>query len=117
MTGAGPNIGSGISLALACYGATVACNDIDADAAKATAERVERNGGAAVAVPGDVTDEQQVTEYIDTIVDTFGHIDILINNAALLGGRGVLDESAEFFSDAVRVGGLGVVAAAGSLVR
>lgn len=107
VTGSGPNIGSGIALALARYGAKVACNDIDDAAANATAERVRRNGGAAMAVPGDVTDEQQVTGYLDTVVDTFGQIDILVNNAALLGGKGVLDESAESFSKAVRVGGLG----------
>jgi NAD(P)-dependent dehydrogenase (short-subunit alcohol dehydrogenase family) len=107
VTGAGPNIGSGIALALAKYGALVACNDIDPAAADAAVSRVERNGGTAIAVPGDVTDEQQVIGYIDTVVGTWGHIDILINNAALLGGRGVLDESAEFFSRAVRVAAMG----------
>jgi NAD(P)-dependent dehydrogenase (short-subunit alcohol dehydrogenase family) len=40
VTGAGPNIGSGIALALARYGARVACNDLDLDAAKAAAARV-----------------------------------------------------------------------------
>ncbi|MEB3369035.1 SDR family NAD(P)-dependent oxidoreductase [Saccharopolyspora mangrovi] len=107
VTGAGPNIGSGIALALARYGATVACNDVDADAAKACVERIERNGGTALAIPGDVTDEQQVTGYIDTVVEKFGHIDILVNNAALLGGRGVLDESTDFFRRAIEVAGLG----------
>jgi NAD(P)-dependent dehydrogenase (short-subunit alcohol dehydrogenase family) len=107
VTGAGPNIGSGIALALAKYGALVACNDIDPAAADAAVSRVERNGGTAIAVPGDVTDEQQVIGYIDTVVGTWGHIDILINNAALLGGRGVLDESAEFFSRAVQVAAMG----------
>lgn len=107
VTGAGPNIGSGIALALARYGAKVACNDINPDAAKAAVERVERNGGTAIAIPGDVTDEEQVKAYLGTVAETFGRIDILINNAAILGGRGVLDESAEFFDRAVRVAGLG----------
>jgi 3-oxoacyl-[acyl-carrier protein] reductase len=107
VTGAGPNIGSGIALALAKYGARVACNDIDPAAADAAVRRVERNGGTAIAIPGDVTDEEQVTSYIRTVVDTWGHIDILVNNAALLGGRGVLDESAEFFSRAVQVAAMG----------
>lgn len=107
VTGAGPNIGSGISLALARYGAIVACNNIDPAAAKAAAHRIERNCGTAVAVPGDVTDEEQVLGYIATVVDAFGHIDILVNNAALLGGKGVLDESTEFFTRAVQVAALG----------
>ncbi|MCO1654527.1 SDR family NAD(P)-dependent oxidoreductase [Pseudonocardia humida] len=107
VTGAGPNIGSGISLALARYGASVACNDIDAGAAKASVERIERNGGTAVAVPGDVTDEEQVLAAITRTVDRFGKIDILVNNAAVLGGRGVLDESTEFFKRAVEVAAMG----------
>ncbi|MCI2416535.1 SDR family oxidoreductase [Saccharopolyspora sp. K220] len=107
VTGAGPNIGSGIALALARYGAKVACNDIDADAAKTAVERVERNGGTAIAVPGDVTDEEQVIGYVRAVVERFGRIDILVNNAALLGGKGVLDESTEFFRRAVEVAALG----------
>jgi NAD(P)-dependent dehydrogenase (short-subunit alcohol dehydrogenase family) len=107
VTGAGPNIGSGIALALARYGAKVACNDVDADAGKAAADRIERNGGTAIAVPGDVTDEDQVVAYVRTVIDTFGRIDILVNNAALLGGKGVLDESTEFFRRAVEVAALG----------
>jgi NAD(P)-dependent dehydrogenase (short-subunit alcohol dehydrogenase family) len=107
VTGAGPNIGSGIALALARYGAKVACNDLDPAAAAAAVARIERNGGTAIAIPGDVTDEQQVTGYLQSVVDTWGRIDILVNNAAVLGGRGVLDESAEFFSRAVQVAAMG----------
>jgi len=107
VTGAGPNIGSGIALALARYGAKVACNDIDPGAAQAAVKRIERNGGAAIAVPGDVTDEEQVLGYLRAITDTWGRLDIVINNAAILGGRGVLDESTEFFERAVRVAALG----------
>jgi NAD(P)-dependent dehydrogenase (short-subunit alcohol dehydrogenase family) len=107
VTGAGPNIGSGIALALARYGAKVACNDLDPDAAHAAVKRIERNGGTAMAVPGDVTDEQQVLAYLRTVTDTWGRLDIVVNNAAILGGRGVLDESTEFFEKAVRVAALG----------
>src|SRR5215471_7937394 len=42
VTGAGPNIGSGIALALSRYGAKVACNDIDPEAAAAAVKRIER---------------------------------------------------------------------------
>ncbi|WP_232665929.1 SDR family NAD(P)-dependent oxidoreductase [Pseudonocardia sp. TRM90224] len=107
VTGAGPNIGSGVALALARYGAVVACNDLDPAAAEASVDRIERNGGTAVAVPGDVTDEEQVTGYVQEVVERFGHIDILVNNAAVLGGRGLLDESAAFFRRAIEVAGLG----------
>jgi NAD(P)-dependent dehydrogenase (short-subunit alcohol dehydrogenase family) len=107
VTGCGPNIGSGVALALAKYGATVACNDVDEAAIKACIARIERNGGEAMPAPGDVTDEAVVQGYVRAVLERWGRIDILVNNAALLGGRGVLDESAEFFERAVRVSALG----------
>ena len=107
VTGTGPNIGSGIALTLARYGARVACNDLDPAAADACVRRLRRNGGAAMAVPGDVTDEAQVTGYVRTVLDEWGRIDILINNAALLGGRGLLEESVERFRRDIDVAAAG----------
>jgi NAD(P)-dependent dehydrogenase (short-subunit alcohol dehydrogenase family) len=108
VTGVGPNIGSGIALALSRYGAKVACNDVDQAVITTAMARVERNGGEAMAAPGDVTDETAVRGYVDAVLEKWGRIDILVNNAAMLGGKGVLDESAEFFERAVRVQSLGL---------
>ncbi|HTU84809.1 MAG TPA: SDR family oxidoreductase [Solirubrobacteraceae bacterium] len=107
VTGAGPNIGSGIALALSRYGARVACNDIDADAAAASVHRIERHDREAMAIAGDVTSEQDVRRYVGEVLDRWGRIDILINNAAILGGRGVLEESLEFWNRAIAVAGAG----------
>jgi NAD(P)-dependent dehydrogenase (short-subunit alcohol dehydrogenase family) len=107
VTGAGPNIGSGIALALSRYGAKVACNDVAETAISACVARIERNGGEAMAAPGDVTDEAAVQGYIGKVLERWGRIDILVNNAALLGGKGVLDETAADFERAVRVSSLG----------
>ncbi len=107
VTGAGPNIGSGIALMLSKYGARVACNDIRLEAAAATKRRVERNGGTAMAVQGDVSREEDVKRYVQEVLQAWGKIDILINNAAILGGRGLLDESLENFNRAVEVAAAG----------
>jgi NAD(P)-dependent dehydrogenase (short-subunit alcohol dehydrogenase family) len=107
VTGVGPNIGSGVALALAKYGAKVACNDVSDDVIKACIARIERNGGEAMAAPGDVTDETAVQGYVDAVLEKWGRIDILVNNAAILGGKGVLDETAADFERAVRVSSLG----------
>src|SRR5579884_3982220 len=107
VTGAGPNIGSGIALALARYGARVACNDIRPEVADACVRRIERNGGTAMAAPGDVTSEAEVTSYLGKVLDAWGRIDILVNNAALLGGRGVLEETLADFNRAVNVAAAG----------
>jgi 3-oxoacyl-[acyl-carrier protein] reductase len=103
VTGAGPNIGSGVALALARYGAKVACNDIDPEAAKACVRRIERNDGVGLAVTGDVSDEGDVTRYLGEIIDRWGRIDILVNNAGLLGGHGLLEENVADFTRAITV--------------
>jgi NAD(P)-dependent dehydrogenase (short-subunit alcohol dehydrogenase family) len=70
-------------------------------------DRIERHGGDAMAIAGDITDEAVVTGYVGEVLDRWGRIDILINNAAILGGRGVLEESLEFFNRAIEVAGAG----------
>jgi NAD(P)-dependent dehydrogenase (short-subunit alcohol dehydrogenase family) len=107
VTGAGPNIGSGIALALSTYGARVACNDVRPEAAEAAVRRIQGAGGTAMALSGDVADEADVTAYVRSVLDEWGRIDILVNNAALLGGRGILEESLEYFNRAVAVAGAG----------
>ena len=82
VTGAGPNIGSGIALALSRYGAKVACNDLVPDAAKAAERRIERNGGTGLALSGDVSVEADVLANIAAVLDAWGRIDIVVNNAA-----------------------------------
>jgi len=103
VTGAGPNIGSGIALMLAKYGARVACNDIRREAAEATKQRIERSGGVAMTVTGDVTSETDVRRDIHEVLDAYGRIDILVNNAGLLGGRPLLLETLEDFNRHVEV--------------
>jgi NAD(P)-dependent dehydrogenase (short-subunit alcohol dehydrogenase family) len=60
-----------------------------------------------MAVLGDVSSEDDVVRYIGEVLHGWGRIDILINNAALLGGRGVLEESLEFWNRAIAVAGAG----------
>jgi len=107
VTGAGPNIGSGIALALARYGARVACNDLYLDAAKAAVRRIERNGGTGLALAGDVSSEEDVLANIGAVLDAWGRIDIVINNAADLHARGILEEDLASFNRAVTVAAAG----------
>jgi len=103
VTGAGPNIGSGLSLMLAKYGAKVACNDIRAEAAEAAVKRIERNGGTAMAIPGDVSNEEDVKNYTQKVLDTWGHIDILINCAGIDGGSNILEFETERWQRQINV--------------
>jgi NAD(P)-dependent dehydrogenase (short-subunit alcohol dehydrogenase family) len=107
VTGAGPNIGSGIALALAKYGARVACNDLDLDAAKAAVRRLERNGGVGLALSGDVSSEEDVVANIGAVLSAWGRIDIVVNNAADMHARGILEEDLASFNRAVTVAAAG----------
>src|SRR5713226_8107059 len=104
VTGTGPNIGSGLAHMLAKYGARVACNDLKPEAAEAAVRRIERNGGTAMGIPGDVTSESDVTGYVSKVLDAWGKIDVLVNSAGILGGRGVLDYDLESYNRQILVG-------------
>jgi NAD(P)-dependent dehydrogenase (short-subunit alcohol dehydrogenase family) len=107
VTGTGPNIGSGLALMLAQYGAKVACNDVRAEMAEACVRRIERNGGTAMSIPGDVTNEVEVQVYIQKVIDTWGQIDILINSAAMMSGGGLMERELKDFNRQVEVGTAG----------
>ena len=91
ITGASPNIGRAAALGYAREGARVACNDINAAAAEAVVSAVRAEGGEALAVPTDVTDEAAVQAMVAKVIETWGRIDILINGAVLWTGGSVLE--------------------------
>ncbi|CAG9171226.1 3-hydroxybutyrate dehydrogenase [Cupriavidus pampae] len=83
VTGAASGIGKAIAELLAREGAAVAIADLNLDAARATAEEIERAGGRALPIAMDVTNEQAVDEATDKVAEAFGGIDILISNAGI----------------------------------
>ena len=108
VTGGGAGIGYAIARAFAREGAHVAIAGRTKETLTRSAEAIERECGAPVlAVAADVAEPADCEGMIAETVTRFGAIDILVNNAALLGGRGVLDESAADFERAVRVTALG----------
>lgn len=84
VTGAGQGVGQAVALYLAEAGARVFVNDVVADRAEAAAEKIRAGGGAATALPFDVTDYAAVT----AAVEGCGGADILVNNAGNAGAGG-----------------------------
>ena len=84
VTGAGQGVGQAISATFASAGAEVLVNDYFADRAEAAAEAIRAAGGAAVALPFDVTDHVAVRQ----AVLGAGGVDILVNNAGNAGTEG-----------------------------
>jgi NAD(P)-dependent dehydrogenase (short-subunit alcohol dehydrogenase family) len=103
VTGTSPNIGGGIAEGLAEEGAIVACVDVTADNATQCAEAIKRRGGEALAVTCDVTDEGQVQAMVARVRDTYGGVDLLVNNAGILGGLSVLEMPVERWNRQIAV--------------
>ena len=91
VTGSGNGIGRATAIMLADLGANVMVCDIEGDSAKKVAEEITERGGAAVYNRCDVTKLEEIKETIKKTVDTFGNVDILVNNAAGFGGGKTFD--------------------------
>lgn len=83
ITGSASGIGKEIAVEYAKQGAKVVIADLALEAAKATAEEIVRNGGTAMAVAMNVTDETQVDKGVADAVNTYGGLDIMISNAGI----------------------------------
>lgn len=83
VTGAGSGIGRAIARRLASQGAHAAVLDIDRDAAQATVDIIEGDGGRASASVCDMTDAKNVNSVIGDIAAAHGRVDVLVNNAGV----------------------------------
>lgn len=86
VTGGGDGIGKGCCEILAAAGASVVVSDISADKAKEVADGINATGGKAIPVACNVPEVEQLANLIDTTVNTYGTVNILVNNAGLGGG-------------------------------
>jgi NAD(P)-dependent dehydrogenase (short-subunit alcohol dehydrogenase family) len=88
VTGAGSGLGREHALALAKYGARVMVNDFkgchEGTPGRAVADQIVRDGGAAIADGGDVTDFTQMEAMVARTMAEWGRVDILVNNAGIL---------------------------------
>jgi 3-oxoacyl-[acyl-carrier protein] reductase len=81
VTGSGRGIGRALALKLASEGASVVVNDLDAGPAGEVVDRITQAGGKAVACVGNVSAPDFGDRFVKTALDSFGGIDIIVNNA------------------------------------
>lgn len=85
VTGASRGIGRACALRLAKDGMTVIVNYSSSEAqAQEVVDQIKAEGGEAMALKADVSDNDQVKEMVKTIVKTYGQIDVLVNNAGVV---------------------------------
>ncbi len=107
VTGAGSGIGRATALAFAKAGAQVVVADINEVTGQQTVEQIRQAGGEALLVACNVADPAQIEAAVQQTVETYGRLDIGINNAGIGGKYGrLLDQTTQDFDQmmAVNVG-------------
>lgn len=83
VTGAAQGIGAATARRLSAEGARVAVVDLDVERARRTADEIAGAGGEASGIGCDVTDGAAVSAMIDGVVEAYGRLDVLVNNAGI----------------------------------
>jgi NAD(P)-dependent dehydrogenase (short-subunit alcohol dehydrogenase family) len=112
VTGGGRGLGREHALELARQGASVVVNDLggapdgsgsDLSAAQSVVEEIKALGGRAVVSGHDVSDWTAASELITLAIDTFGTLDVLVNNAGILRDRTLWSMTEQEWDDVIRV--------------
>ena len=102
VTGAGAGLGRAEALALAANGARVVVNDIG-DAADSVVAEIKQLGSDAVAVKGDIGSWAIGEQLVEAAVDSFGSLDIVVNNAGITRDTMLFNMSETQWDDVIRV--------------
>ena len=104
VTGAGTGIGEAIAKKFAYEGAQVVVNSLPGDPINDVVSSINANGGEAIGFAGDVSEEKQARACVQTALDAFGKIDVLVNNAGVFQETAPTEEfSIEGFDYMVRM--------------
>ena len=109
VSGAARGIGTAIAKRLAAEGASVGVVDVDIDGAQGVADEITGQGGKAIACRCDVSARADVKAMVHQVVDTFGSLDVIFNNAAVAEIRLFMDVEEEHWNRIMKVNGLGVL--------
>ena len=95
ITGAGMGLGQAVALLFASEGARVVVAEIDQEKGRETVDRISTRGGEAVLVPMDVRLPQDAERLTRAAVESYGRLDVLVNNVGVQINKDVVDTSEE----------------------
>ncbi|HLL58006.1 MAG TPA: SDR family NAD(P)-dependent oxidoreductase [Rubrobacteraceae bacterium] len=95
VTGASQGLGRALALAYVKEGASLVLNSRSEQGVRLVAQEAENLGAEVLALAADVSEGADVEGMVDAAVERFGHVDVLVNNAGLLGPRVVIEEYPE----------------------
>jgi NAD(P)-dependent dehydrogenase (short-subunit alcohol dehydrogenase family) len=108
VTGAGHGIGKATAVALAQAGAHVVVVDVDKAAVERTAADVTAVGRRSLVLPTDVGDLASIDQMVRSVVEAFGHVDVLVNNAGVTRRAYIMDLTEADWDRIMRVNAKGV---------
>lgn len=117
VTGGAMGIGRAVAARLVQAGAQVAIADLDGEAAEVTAKELADAGHVVRAVQADVSVEADAQRLVDTAVDWWGGVDLLVNNAGIFPTAPVLDMTVEAFARVIDVNLQGVFLCSRTVAR
>lgn len=92
VTGSGAGMGQSHALLMAERGADIVVQDVNLDTANATAAEVRKLGRKALAFAYDISDVEKTQDMVRKAEREFGHIDVIVNNAGIGGGKKKIEE-------------------------
>jgi NAD(P)-dependent dehydrogenase (short-subunit alcohol dehydrogenase family) len=112
VTGAGQGIGKAVALGMAAEGASVVVNDLgttafgegaDESRGERVAREVREQGGQAIVDPGDIADRHAAKRMVDSAIDTWGKLDIVVNVAGIIRMATIVDATEDDWESVMRV--------------
>ncbi|HEV8344006.1 MAG TPA: glucose 1-dehydrogenase [Candidatus Binatia bacterium] len=103
VTGAGRNIGKAIAKLFADEGAKVVVADMDRGRGQSVVSELQKSGHQAMLVLCDISNSKDVQDMVKKVVEHFGGIDILVNNAAMTDRVNILESTEEEFDKVISV--------------
>lgn len=103
VTGAAGGIGRASAVLLAAEGSRVGITDLNAEALEETAAIIRTAGGEVIAIAGDIVQPETIDSLTTQVLEAFGHVDGLVNNAGIVLPKPILNCTQEDFDKVLRI--------------